>query len=162
MIDRIGGAAEEHRRPPASWAERRGYRSEQSAGEEGKGEGNDNDEHCVRAATPTSPTRASRTNADPSLAYVMHKTPNVFPIVGGRKTDHLKGNIEALSIKLSPEDIEEIEDACPFDAGFPLNFLFMGQKTPSGKGSDVFLTKMHAHLDVTERPKPIEPRSMGE
>lgn len=31
------------------------------------------------------------------LAYVMHKTPNVFPIVGGRRIEHLKGNIEALS-----------------------------------------------------------------
>ena len=92
----------------------------------------------------------------------MHKTPNVFPIVGGRKIDHLKGNIEALSIKLTSEDIEEIESAYPFDFGFPLNFLFMGQKTPSAKGSDVFLTKMSANLDVSERPKPIEPRSKTE
>ena len=93
-----------------------------------------------------------------SLAYVMHKTPNVFPIVGGRKTEHLKGNIDALSIKLTPEDIEDIEDAHPFNPGFPLNFLFMGQKTPSGKGSDVFLTQMSTHLDVPERPRPVEPR----
>ena len=89
----------------------------------------------------------------------MHKTPNVFPIVGGRKIDHLKGNIEALSLKLTPEDIEEIDNAAPFDVGFPLNFLFMGQKTPSMKGSDVFLTKMSVHLDVPERAKPVEPRS---
>lgn len=88
----------------------------------------------------------------------MHKTPNVFPIVGGRKIEHLKGNIEALKIKLSPEDIEEIENAAPFDYGFPLNFLFMGFKTPSLKGSDIFLTKMSAHIDVMEHPKPIEPR----
>ena len=93
-----------------------------------------------------------------SLAYVMHKTTPVFPIVGGRKIEHLKGNIEALSIKLSAEDLEEIDDAYPFDHGFPLNFLFMGMKTPSAKGSDVFLTKMATHLDVAERPKPIEPR----
>ena len=88
----------------------------------------------------------------------MHKTPNVFPIVGGRKIEHLKSNIEALNIKLSAKDIEEIEDAYPFNIGFPLNFLFMGQKTPTLKGSDVFLTKMSAHIDVTERTKPVEPR----
>ncbi len=92
----------------------------------------------------------------------MHKTPNVFPIVGGRKLEHLKGNIEALSIKLSPEDIEEIDDAYPFEYGFPNDFLFMGQKVPSLKGSDVFLTQMSAHIDVTERPKPIEPRQNAE
>ena len=88
----------------------------------------------------------------------MHKTQNVFPIIGGRKVDHLKGNIEALSIKLSPEDIEEIEGAVPFDYGFPMNFLFMGIKAPTLKGSDVFLTKMATHIDVPERPKPIDPR----
>lgn len=29
-----------------------------------------------------------------ALAYVMHKSPYVFPICGGRKIEHLKGNIE--------------------------------------------------------------------
>ncbi|KAF7194135.1 Norsolorinic acid reductase A [Pseudocercospora fuligena] len=96
-----------------------------------------------------------------ALAYVMHKTPNVFPIIGGRKIQHLKGNIEALSLKLSPEEIEEIENAYPFDYGFPLNFLFMGQKVPSQKGSDVFLIKMAHCLDVNDPPKPIEPRSLS-
>ncbi|KAK4494125.1 hypothetical protein PRZ48_014423 [Zasmidium cellare] len=94
-----------------------------------------------------------------ALAYVMHKTPNVFPIVGGRKAEHLKGNIEGLSIKLSPEEIEEIEAASPFEYGFPLSILFLDQKTPSFKGSDVYLTKMSVQLDTPERPRPIEPRS---
>ncbi|KAF2164876.1 hypothetical protein M409DRAFT_24781 [Zasmidium cellare ATCC 36951] len=94
-----------------------------------------------------------------ALAYVMHKTPNVFPIVGGRKVEHLKGNIEGLSIKLSKAEIEEIESASPFEYGFPLSILFLDQKTPSFKGSDVYLTKMSAQIDTPERPKPIEPRS---
>jgi aryl-alcohol dehydrogenase-like predicted oxidoreductase len=42
-----------------------------------------------------------------ALAYVMQKTPYVFPIVGGRKIDHLKGNIEGLSLHLSDEEIME-------------------------------------------------------
>lgn len=29
-----------------------------------------------------------------ALAYVMQKTPYVFPIIGGRKTEHLLANIE--------------------------------------------------------------------
>lgn len=61
-----------------------------------------------------------------ALAYVMHKTPYVFPIVGGRKVEHLKGNIEALTIQLSDEEIKEIESAVPFDLGFPHNFLWAG------------------------------------
>jgi len=58
-----------------------------------------------------------------ALAYVMHKTPNVFPIIGGSKVEYLQGNIEALSLKLSAEDIAEIEGAAPFDLGFPTNMI---------------------------------------
>lgn len=29
-----------------------------------------------------------------ALAYVMQKTPYVFPVIGGRKVEHLKANIE--------------------------------------------------------------------
>jgi aryl-alcohol dehydrogenase-like predicted oxidoreductase len=61
-----------------------------------------------------------------ALAYVMHKTPNVFPICGGRKVEYLKGNIEALSVELTKEDIKEIEDAKPFDLGFPHSFASFG------------------------------------
>ena len=96
-----------------------------------------------------------------SLAYVLHKTPNVFPIVGGRKTSHLDGNIAALSLKLSAQDIEKIEATYPFDIGFPLNFLFMGQETPSRKGEDIFMTKLAAHLETVERPQPIAPRELN-
>lgn len=74
-----------------------------------------------------------------ALAYVMHKAPYVFPIVGGRKIDHLEGNIEALSLELSDEDIAEIDGAAPFDVGFPMNFL--SQKPGGAKGpGDVWLT----------------------
>ena len=40
-----------------------------------------------------------------ALAYVMQKAPYVFPLVGGRKVDHIKGNIEALKVDLSEEDV---------------------------------------------------------
>lgn len=68
-----------------------------------------------------------------ALAYVRHKAPFVFPIVGGRKVEHLKGNIEALGLELSDEEIDEIDGAVPFDVGFPLNFIFgPGYKSTSG------------------------------
>ena len=86
-----------------------------------------------------------------ALAYVMHKAPYVFPICGGRKIEHLKGNIEALSLELSPEDMKEIEDAVPFDIGFPMNFV--------GDGRDAFLVKMTGHYDYVDRPKASHPPS---
>lgn len=53
----------------------------------------------------------------------MLKTPYVFPIVGGRKIEHLKGNIWALSLMLTNEDMNEIEGAAPFDIGYSLKML---------------------------------------
>lgn len=58
-----------------------------------------------------------------ALAYVMAKAPNVFPIVGGRKVEHLHQNIKALEIKLTTEQIEELESVIPFEPGFPNNFV---------------------------------------
>jgi hypothetical protein len=58
-----------------------------------------------------------------ALAYVMHKAPYVFPIVGGRKVEQLLGNIEALSISLTHEQIAFLESTVDFDVGFPLNFI---------------------------------------
>ncbi|CAI4297372.1 CFA_G0006510.mRNA.1.CDS.1 [Saccharomyces cerevisiae] len=58
-----------------------------------------------------------------AIAYVRSKAKNVFPLVGGRKIEHLKQNIEALSIKLTPEQIEYLESIIPFDVGFPTNFI---------------------------------------
>ncbi|KAH8689911.1 putative aryl-alcohol dehydrogenase Aad14 [Talaromyces proteolyticus] len=58
-----------------------------------------------------------------ALAYVRSKAPRVFPLVGGRKVEHLKSNIDALSIKLTQKQIEYLESVSPFAPGFPNNFL---------------------------------------
>lgn len=49
----------------------------------------------------------------------MHKAPFVFPIVGGRKVEHLLANVEALEISLSPEQIAYLESILPFSLDFP-------------------------------------------
>ncbi|KAH8114669.1 Aldo/keto reductase [Phellopilus nigrolimitatus] len=54
-----------------------------------------------------------------AIAYVMQKMPYVFPIIGGRKVEHLLANIEALKISLSDEQIKYLESVLPFDPGFP-------------------------------------------
>ncbi|CAI4971164.1 CFC_HP_G0013910.mRNA.1.CDS.1 [Saccharomyces cerevisiae] len=58
-----------------------------------------------------------------AIAYVRSKAKNVFPLVGGRKIEHLKQNIEALSIKLTPEQIEYLESIVTFDVGFPKSLI---------------------------------------
>lgn len=58
-----------------------------------------------------------------ALAYVIAKAENVFPLVGGRKVEHLKDNIKALSIKLTDEQIKYLESVKSFDLGFPSAFV---------------------------------------
>jgi aryl-alcohol dehydrogenase-like predicted oxidoreductase len=68
-----------------------------------------------------------------ALAYVMQKTSNVFPIVGGRKVEHLKANIEALTIHLTDKQIEYLESILNFDIGFPGTFV--GDDPRTGKAA---------------------------
>lgn len=58
-----------------------------------------------------------------AIAWVMQKVPYVFPIIGGRKVEHLHANLEALDIALSPEQIKFLDDVVPFDKGFPYSFF---------------------------------------
>ncbi len=58
-----------------------------------------------------------------ALAYVLAKYPYIYPIVGGRKVNHLEDNIQSLSIKLTEKQIEYLESVTPFDLGFPGNLI---------------------------------------
>lgn len=90
-----------------------------------------------------------------ALAYVMQKTPYVFPIIGGRNIEHLKGNIEGLSLELSEDDIKEIEGANSFDIGFPHDFL--GGPNGVRNPSDVGLMNLAGHQQHVSTTKPIGP-----
>ncbi|KAJ7711297.1 NADP-dependent oxidoreductase domain-containing protein [Mycena olivaceomarginata] len=54
-----------------------------------------------------------------AIAYVLSKAPYVFPILGGRKVEHLLSNLTALDITLWAEQIEYLENVVQFDPGFP-------------------------------------------
>ena len=61
-----------------------------------------------------------------AIAYVLHKAPFVFPIVGGRKPEQLLANVEALEISLTAEQIAYLDAAKPVDLGFP-GFLIVSR-----------------------------------
>jgi len=87
-----------------------------------------------------------------ALAYVMSKTTNVFPLVGGRKVEHLHDNIKALTIKLSDAQIKKLEDVKPFDIGFPNNFI---GENPAISGQPNFLLGASASIAWQKLAKPI-------
>lgn len=95
-----------------------------------------------------------------ALAYVMHKAPDVYPIVGGRKIDHLKQNIAALNVRLTDDEIKEIEDAGhDFKMGFPHNLLGGGEHGAVHSG-DVVLLNRSGHYDF-HPPKKVRPVIVG-
>jgi aryl-alcohol dehydrogenase-like predicted oxidoreductase len=85
-----------------------------------------------------------------AIAYVMAKAHNVFPIVGGRKVEHLQDNIQALKIKLTSEQIELLESVKPFDVGFPNDFIGDDPRV-TGKFTRLF----SGQLVIEQYPKPI-------
>ncbi|KAF7860479.1 hypothetical protein EAF04_008604 [Stromatinia cepivora] len=91
-----------------------------------------------------------------AMAYVMKKAKYVYPIVGGRKVEHLKGNIEALSVELSDDDVKQIDEANAFDIGFPQNFLTGGPNKVQSP-SDVWLSAMAGTTDYIQASKPLSP-----
>ncbi|KAL7906304.1 Norsolorinic acid reductase [Trichoderma velutinum] len=105
-------------------------------------------------------SRKNSTITSIALAYVMHKAPYVFPIVGGRKVEQLKENIAALTLKLTEEDIEEIEAAVPFELGFPHDILW-GKKAPYNV-QDVNILDNAANFEYVPEQQPIVPSSIEE
>lgn len=99
------------------------------------------------------------------LSYVMHKAPYVFAVVGGRKVEHIKGNIEALKLVLTEDDVAKIDRGNRFDPGFPHTFLSGTQfgedqdtehVIPDGP-KDVWLTQVLGKFDWVEGPKAVKP-----
>jgi aryl-alcohol dehydrogenase-like predicted oxidoreductase len=58
-----------------------------------------------------------------ALAYVMSKYPYTYPIVGGRKIEHLRDNMKCLEITLTEKQVKYLESVIPFDPGFPSNLI---------------------------------------
>ncbi|KAF6749899.1 NADP-dependent oxidoreductase domain-containing protein [Ephemerocybe angulata] len=83
-----------------------------------------------------------------AIAYVMHKTRFVFPIVGGRKVEQLLENIQALEISLTPEHLAAIEGATKFDLGFPHSMIGNGE-------APAHMQWMDGHLATWPLAKPI-------
>ncbi|KAK4173096.1 aldo/keto reductase [Triangularia setosa] len=63
-----------------------------------------------------------------ALAYVLTKAKRmgvhcVYPVIGGRKVEQLKENIQALELELTEEQIAALERVKEFDIGFPHDFI---------------------------------------
>ena len=58
-----------------------------------------------------------------AIAWIMQKAPYVFPIIGGRKVEHLHQNLEALSLRLTDEHMKRLDNVKPLEKGFPYDLM---------------------------------------
>ncbi|KAI1120272.1 putative norsolorinic acid reductase [Nemania abortiva] len=91
-----------------------------------------------------------------ALAYAVQKTPYLFPIIGGRKIEHLKSNIEALRLELTQEDLDTIDKGYDFELGFPHGFLSTTGKAPQGP-QDINIIQALGHFDYVAPQTAIKP-----
>lgn len=61
-------------------------------------------------------TKKGCTPAQLALAWVQHQGNDVAPIPGTTKIENFNQNIRALSVKLTLEDMAELESIAPIDA----------------------------------------------
>ncbi|KAL2819655.1 NADP-dependent oxidoreductase domain-containing protein [Aspergillus cavernicola] len=96
-----------------------------------------------------------------ALAYLLHKAPYVFPVIGCRTVEQLESNIESLAVELTEDEIHEIEDTTEFDLGFPMSFLF---ETPKQRyrstmtTRDIWQVTCNTRLETVPKFRPIEPK----
>lgn len=76
-------------------------------------------------------------------------------LVGGRKIEHLHDNIKALTIALTPKQIEELEAVVPLDIGFPKGFI-PGDASTGAPLS--FIMNTVAQYEFVKAPEAIKPK----
>lgn len=64
-----------------------------------------------------------------SLAWVMAQDDFIFPIPGTKRVKYLEENVKAVDVKLSEQDLKQIEDVFPKNAAAGLRYTEAGMKT---------------------------------
>ena len=82
------------------------------------------------------------------IAYHLQKVPYVFPIIGGRKVEHLQDNMAALDISLSQQQMERIESATFFKPGFPNSMIVSECMISFGISTSDENTRATAHMII--------------
>lgn len=80
--------------------------------------------------------------------------------MGCRKLEYLKDSIDAMTIQLSDEEVDQISRASKFEPGFPISFAFTHfdkdkDYHPSMTTKDIELAQMGGPIDIVAKAKAI-------
>ncbi|PSN66877.1 Aldo/keto reductase [Corynespora cassiicola Philippines] len=93
-----------------------------------------------------------------TLAYLFHQSTYVFPIVGVQNVDHVKALPDAVNVKLSQEEIDEIHGAVAFNPLFPNTFLFGDKYNTKLTSADQIHLQMSTWINAPPKPLPYQPQ----
>lgn len=101
------------------------------------------------------------TDVQQALAYLFHQSTYVFPIVGVQTVDHIKMMPNAVDIQLSNDEIDEIQNAAPFNPLFPNTFLFADKSYSLGfTAADQTNYQMSTWINAPPKQPPYAGRSL--
>ena len=63
------------------------------------------------------------TPAQLAILWTKHNFPNVIPIIGARKNNHIADSLKCLDVKMTDEQLNRLNTISAIDLGFPHEFL---------------------------------------
>ncbi|TBU29642.1 norsolorinic acid reductase [Dichomitus squalens] len=90
-----------------------------------------------------------------AVAWLMAKSPYIFPVIGGRSTQQLDEVIKGLEIVLTSEQVKELEAAVPFALGFPYNYF--GTDPAHGDGKPHYFVTAAGHTKYVRSSVALSP-----
>ncbi|MGI5327901.1 aldo/keto reductase [Actinomadura nitritigenes] len=80
-------------------------------------------DHAVARAVQDVAGEIGATPSQVAIAWTMHRSRAIHPIVGARTADQLRDNLAAADLALPPESVTRLEEAAGFTLGFPGDFI---------------------------------------
>jgi aryl-alcohol dehydrogenase-like predicted oxidoreductase len=73
----------------------------------------------IISAVKSVSAQVGRSMAQVALAWLLHQTVPVIPIIGARKVSQLQDNLASLDLVLSAEQMKTLDGASQIELGFP-------------------------------------------
>jgi aryl-alcohol dehydrogenase-like predicted oxidoreductase len=79
--------------------------------------------HAAARAVQAVADEIGATPSQVAIAWTMHRSPSIIPILGARNVDQIRDNLGAIDVKLARAQMADLEKATEFSLGFPHDFI---------------------------------------
>ncbi len=79
--------------------------------------------HAAAKAVQAVADEVGATPSQVAIAWTMHRSSSIIPIVGARSVEQIRDNLGAAAVRLTAEQMATLEAATEFSLGFPHDFI---------------------------------------